>query len=114
MHARWYLPGTRSRSYLDCRTSGPTALPVSPVPGGNGFPTDTNGDGLFDDVNGNGRRDFADVVLPVDQMTRIAANEPADCFDTNGNGRVAFADVVRLSTIPDHSTQQPGSHARRQ
>ncbi len=96
MRARCYLPETRSRSHLECRASGPTALPVSLVPGGNGLPTDTNGVGLYDDVNGNGRQDFADVVLFFNQMTWIAANEPADCFDCNGNGRVDFADVVRL------------------
>ena len=46
------------------------------VPGGAGIPTDTDGDGLYDDVNGNGRKDFADVVLYFNQMTWIAANEP--------------------------------------
>ena len=61
-----------------------TALPVSLVPGGIGIPTDTNADGLYDDVNGNGRRDFADVVLYFNQMTWIAANEPIAAFDYNG------------------------------
>ena len=66
------------------------------VPGGTGVPTDTNGDGLYEDVNGNGRRDFADVVLYFNQMTWIAANEPMLAFDCNGNGRIDFADVVWL------------------
>ncbi|MEN6516851.1 MAG: dockerin type I domain-containing protein [Methanospirillum sp.] len=73
-----------------------TALPVSLVPGGTGIPTDTNTDGLYDDVNGNGRKDFADVVLFFNQMTWIAANEPVTAFDYNGNGRIDFADVVWL------------------
>ena len=73
-----------------------TALPVSPVPGGNGLPTDTNSDGRYEDVNGNGRKDFADVVLFFNQMTWIAANEPVSAFDFNGNGRIDFADVVWL------------------
>ena len=47
-------------------------------------------------MNGNGRRDFADVVLYFNQMTWIAANEPVECFDCNGNGRIDFADVVWL------------------
>ena len=69
---------------------------VLAVPGGTALPTDTDGDGLYDDVNGNGRKDFADVVLYFNQMTWIAANEPVAAFDYNGNGRVDFADVVWL------------------
>ena len=59
-------------------------------------PTDTDGDGLCDDVNGNGRRDFADVVLFFNSMTWIAANEPTGALDVNANGRIDFADVVVL------------------
>ena len=71
-----------------------TALQV--VPGGTAAPTDTNGDGKYDDINGNGRTDFADVVLFFTQMSWIAENEPLSAFDYNANGRVDFADVVRL------------------
>ena len=60
------------------------------------MPRDLNGDGTCEDVNGNGRRDFADVVLYFNQMTWITANEPVLRFDYNGNGRVDFADVVWL------------------
>ena len=69
------------------------SLPVPPsfLP-----PTDPDGDGLYDDVNGNGRKDFADVVLYFNQMTWIDGNEPMGLFDYNGNGRIDFADVVWL------------------
>jgi PKD repeat protein len=77
-------------------TTLPTTPAVAAVPGGAGVPTDTDGDGLYDDVNGNGRRDFADVVLYFNQMTWIAANEPVRAFDCNENGRIDFADVVAL------------------
>jgi hypothetical protein len=69
---------------------------VAPVPGGDAVPTDTDGDDLYDDVNGNGRADFGDVTLFFNQMTWIAANEPLSAFDFNGNGRVDFADVTWL------------------
>ncbi len=76
------------------------AIAVAPaavvVPGGAALPTDTDGDGLRDDVNGNGRKDFADVVLYFNQMGWIAENEPVSRFDFNGNARIDFADVVRL------------------
>jgi PKD repeat protein/sugar lactone lactonase YvrE len=74
-------------------TSSPSLLPVS---GGIGVPRDLDGDGLYDDLNGNGRLDFADVTLFFAQMTWIAANEPVAAFDFNGNGRIDFADVTWL------------------
>ena len=77
-------------------TATPTAPPVLMVPGGAGAPTSTAGDGKYNDVNGNGRVDFADAVLHFNQMNWIAANEPAAAFDYNGNGRIDFADVVWL------------------
>ena len=66
------------------------------LPGETRSPTDTDRDGLYEDMNGNGRRDFADIVLYFNQMTWIAANEPIPLFDCNGNGRIDFADVVWL------------------
>ncbi len=69
---------------------------VLAVPPGTALPTDTDGDGVFEDVNGNARADFADVVLYFNQMTWIAANEPVSAFDYNKNGRIDFADVVWL------------------
>jgi len=59
-------------------------------------PTDPDGDCIYEDLNGNGRLDFADVVLYFNQMTWIAANEPVCAFDLNGNGRIDFADIVAL------------------
>jgi len=73
-----------------------TVSPVIQVPGGAGLPTDTNADDKYDDVNGNGRKDCADVVLCFNQMSWVAANEPLAAFDYNGNGRVDFADTVWL------------------
>jgi len=69
----------------------PTVLPglISP-------PTDPDGDGIYEDLNGNNRLDFADVVLYFNQMTWIAANEPVSAFDLNKNGRIDFADIVAL------------------
>ncbi|MEN6342988.1 MAG: kelch repeat-containing protein [Methanospirillum sp.] len=78
------------------RTAYITVAAVLAIPPGTLLPTDTNGDGLYDDVNGNGRKDFADVVLYFNQMTWIAGNEPVAAFDCNRNGRVDFSDVVWL------------------
>jgi PKD repeat protein len=67
---------------------------VSQVPGGTGVPADIDADGRHEDVNGNGRADFADVVLYFNQMSWMSANEPFSAFDYNDNGRIDFADVV--------------------
>ncbi len=79
----------------------PTPTPTPPpygevIPGGTAPPTDTDGDGLYEDVNGNGRRDFSDILIYFNQMEWIATNGPVDRFDFNGNGLVDFADVVSL------------------
>jgi PKD repeat protein len=69
---------------------------VVPLPGYTNPPTDPDGDCIFEDLNGNGRLDFADVVLYFNQMEWIAANEPVGAFDLNANGRIDFADIVQL------------------
>ena len=66
------------------------------VPPSTALPTDTDGDGICEDVNGNGAKDFNDIVLYFGQIKWIIANEPISAFDYNGNGRIDFADVVWL------------------
>ncbi len=66
------------------------------IPGAAGLPRDLDGDGLYEDVNGNGRKDFADVILYFNQVSWIAANESTTAFDYNENGRIDFADVLWL------------------
>ena len=61
------------------------------------MPTDPDGDGICEDLNGNGRLDFADVVVYFNRMEWIAKNEPVSAFDLNGNTRIDFADIVKLS-----------------
>jgi alkaline phosphatase len=93
------IENTRVFEIMRDAIGGAPAAPtpgVVAVPGGTGLPRDLDDDGLCEDVNGNGRADFADVVLFFNQMTWIAANEPVAAFDCNGNGRIDFADVVRL------------------
>jgi PKD repeat protein len=66
------------------------------IPGFTNPPTDPDGDGLFEDLNANNRKDFNDVVLMFNQMQWIGANEPICAFDFNGNGRIDFNDIVKL------------------
>jgi PKD repeat protein len=73
-------------------TLTPPAIPGVAKP-----PTDPNHDGLYEDLNGNGRIDFNDVVLFFHNMAWITANEPVTAFDFNHNGRIDFNDIVVLS-----------------
>lgn len=69
---------------------------VRALPGSVGAPCDLDMNGMYEDINGNGRNDFADVVLFFNQMNWVAVNEPICVFDYNINGRIDFADVVWL------------------
>jgi PKD repeat protein len=78
------------------RDSARYHLVPGPLPGFSNPPTDPDVDGIYEDLNANGRLDFADVVLYFNQMEWIAAHEPVNAFDLNANGRIDFADIVML------------------
>jgi PKD repeat protein len=67
-------------------------------PGKSLMPSDPDGDGRFEDVNGNGRVDFDDVVTYFQNMDWIRddTNVGITYYDYNGNGVVDFADLVQL------------------
>lgn len=69
---------------------------ILPLPGIAAQPTDPDGDGNYEDLNGNGRKDFNDVILFFTHFDWIAANEPIAAFDYNGNSRADFDDIVRM------------------
>ena len=76
--------------------SSPGSLTPVPLPGRTDPPTDPDGDGIIEDMNGNGIKDFNDVVLFFKQMEWVQANEPVSLFDFNGNSFIDFNDIVRL------------------
>jgi PKD repeat protein len=59
-------------------------------------PIDLDGDGTYEDLNGNGRVDFADIILYFRNMEWIRENQPLCCFDYNANGSIDFADLILL------------------
>ncbi|WP_292349819.1 hypothetical protein [Methanoregula sp. PtaU1.Bin006] len=69
---------------------------VIALPGQSSAPTDPDKDGKYEDLNANGRKEFADVVLFFDHLDWIVAHEPLAAFDYNANGRVEFADIVMM------------------
>jgi PKD repeat protein len=73
-----------------------TVAPVVPFPGQSVIPGDLNDDGRYEDINGNGRLDYNDVVVYYTSMGWIPANQPLVLFDYNENNRIDFDDVVTL------------------
>jgi len=66
---------------------------------GPGWPdhaTDPDGDGLYEDVNGNGEVDYSDVIEYFNHMDSEAMQDQVEYFDYNGNGEIDFADLVDL------------------
>jgi PKD repeat protein len=72
-------------------TEGPPALP-----GFENAPTDPDGDGVYEDVNGNGAFTLADVTALFANTDSAAVTENPAAFDVNGNGEFTLADVTAL------------------
>jgi PKD repeat protein len=74
---------------------------VETFPDRTNLPADPDGDGLYEDVNGNGRLDFDDVVVFYQNMDWVRDNSRVGIapYDFNGNGRIDFDDIVQLFQI---------------
>jgi PKD repeat protein len=75
---------------------GSLAKPIVRLPNIPNLPTDPDSDGIYEDLNGNGRKDFNDVILLFLNISWISANEPVAAFDHNHNGRMDYNDVILL------------------
>ncbi|WP_380674347.1 choice-of-anchor I family protein [Salinigranum sp. GCM10025319] len=67
-----------------------------PVVTGTRPPADVDGDGAYEDVNGNGRLDYDDVVALFRNIDSDAVQLNKEAYDFNGNGRLDYADIVSL------------------
>jgi hypothetical protein len=87
--ATFELPaGTRA---ADLVVAGPP-----PVCSGCPPPTDPDGDGVYEDANGDGAVSLADVTTLFAGRTGAAVANHPDAFDVNGNGAFTLADVTAL------------------
>jgi len=79
-------------------TVGAAAVLPFPKPDGTTYPapTDPDGDGLYEDVDGNGRIGFNDVVVYYTNLQFVEDNQPLEAFDYDRNGRIGFNDVIVL------------------
>jgi len=72
-------------------SAGPLAFPGQRDP-----PTDPDGDGLYEDVDGNGLIEFNDVIVYYENMAFIREHQPVAAFDYDGNRMIGYNDVVTL------------------
>lgn len=84
-------PFVQSRRLAILRTAPP---PIGEAPNP---PGDLDGDGLFEDVNGDGQLTLADVILFALNLRSLEVLEHAQFFDFNNDGDLDFDDVRALS-----------------
>ena len=82
-----------SQQLLEFPTATPTELPLAFVP------LDADGDGLFEDLNGNGRLDIDDVVRFYLDINSDELSSEIEKYDFNFNGRIDDGDIVQLFLI---------------
>ncbi|MGB9956581.1 dockerin type I domain-containing protein [Haloferax prahovense] len=73
-----------------------TAVDLEPVGASDAAPTDPDGDGTFEDINGDGNVTISDVQAMFANRNSPAITDNADEFDFSGNGEVNIVDVQRL------------------
>ena len=91
-----YITVAVSKTGYNTWTKEDGIVVLKPFPGCTNLPTDPDNDGLYEDINGNGRQDFHDVVVFYENLEWVPDNEPVECFDFNGNKRIDFDDIVKL------------------
>ncbi len=57
---------------------------------------DPDGDGYYEDLNGNGRVDYDDVVTYFENMENEQMQANAAYYDYNDNGRIDYTDLIDL------------------
>jgi PKD repeat protein len=67
---------------------------VDPVTAAATPPTDPDEDGEYEDVDGDGRASFRDVVVLFANLDDPAVRADPGAFDFDGDGDVSYADVV--------------------
>ncbi len=74
-----------------------TVIQIPPLPGAENPPTDTDNDGLYEDVDGDGMLTFEDVKLFfTDWMMDLIPSQYTQFFDFDGDNLLSFNDVREL------------------
>jgi PKD repeat protein len=73
-----------------------SAVVPAPASVAGGTPTDPDGNGLYEDVNGDGRFDVVDVQALFGNRDAASARSTSGGFDFNRDGAVTIVDVQKL------------------
>jgi PKD repeat protein len=86
------IPVTTRNGVLEAvRVLGPPSVEENLPP-----PRDLDGDGLYEDINGNGRLDYDDVVKFFRHFDDSVITQYSRYYDFNRNGRLDYDDIVEL------------------
>jgi len=85
-----------SGSTIDAEAREGVLVTGPPPVAGSDAPTDPDGDGLFEDINGNGRLDYEDIQLLFDEFEGDSVRLNKSAYDFNDNGQLDFDDIVSL------------------
>ena len=69
---------------------------IYPFPGLSNLPTDIDADGIYEDINGNARLDYNDLIIFFQNLAWAKINEPIRAFDLNNNEQIDYNDVILL------------------
>ena len=67
-----------------------------PTVTGGSAPTDPDGDGRYEDLNGNGRLDYEDIEILFNNFDADSVTMNESAYDFNENGQLDFDDIVDL------------------
>ncbi|WP_089824769.1 alkaline phosphatase PhoX [Halogranum amylolyticum] len=67
-----------------------------PAVGDGEQPTDPDGDGRYEDVDGDGRVDYDDIELLFEEFDSDAVQQNGPAFDFNENGKLDYDDLTTL------------------
>mgnify|MGYP000109068729 CR=1 FL=1 len=67
-----------------------------PTVTGDSAPTDPDGDGHYEDLNGNGRLDYEDIEILFNNFDADSVTLHDSAYDFNENGQLDFDDIVDL------------------
>jgi PKD repeat protein len=76
--------------------TGDTGPEIPSIGGLENPPTDPDNDGVYEDINGDGRVDIVDVQGFFNNYEGETVQNNPDAFDFNGDGRVNIVDVQQL------------------
>jgi hypothetical protein len=82
-------------------------LKLVPVGDSKAPPQDLDKDGLYEDVNGDGRLTIDDATLLGFHLDSPAIQENARAFDFDNNGPVNFEDVLALKALVEQKSKSP-------